>query len=454
MRNAFVRNPPSCRVYIIIYLHKSIRNKYIIMWVIKMEAKSLNRWGFIIAGFVINLCLGTIYAWSVFRPPLHKAPFNLTSAESVIPFSIFLLAFGISFAFSGRMIGKVGPRQPAIIGACLLGVGYITSYSIAIFPGSALWITIVTFGLIAGTGCGFAYNPPIAVVGRWFPDKRGLALGLTVMGFGLSALITAPGVDAMSSMLGLANTFLVLGIVFLVTLSLLGLLMKFPPSDWKAPSPKTSTAKKSWNAAAVDFTTNQMIKTSTFYITWIIFLIGAGAGLMVIGYAKLIATDITGLKGDLAWLAVLSVSVLAVSNAVGRPLFGTICDRLGPKKTLLTMQIIQLLCLVALFPYSKSVPVLYLAIILFAATFGAYLSVMPTLISYFFGTKNLGPNYGLYLSAYGVGGVVCPMLMAVIVGSAATYETYVLGFYVTAVLIIIAIFLSLIMKAPKTPKPA
>jgi len=419
-----------------------------------MGTNTTSRWTFIIAGLIINLCLGTIYAWSVFRPPLHEDPYNLTVTESVIPFSIFLLAFGISFAFSGKMIGKVGPRRPALIGAGLLGVGYLLSYSIAIFPRSSLWITSIAFGLIAGTGCGYAYNPPIAVVGRWFPDRRGLSLGLTVMGFGLSALITAPAVAAMVSMLGLANTFLILGVVFLVLLSLLGSMMKFPPSDWKAPSPQTFMTVKPWSEATNDYTTSEMIKTSTFYITWVIFLIGAGAGLMVIGYAKLMAIDITGLTGDLEWLAILSVSILAVLNAVGRPVFGAVCDRIGPRKTLLTMQTIQLLCLVVLFPHSESVAVLYLAIILFAATFGAYLAVMPALVSYFFGAKNLGPNYGMYLSAYGVGGVVCPMLMAVIVGPTPTYETYIQGFYATAGLLLIAIFLSFAMKAPKTSEPA
>lgn len=407
-----------------------------------------NRWTFVVAGLVINLCLGTIYAWSVFRSPLQEEPYNLTPAESVVPFSIFLLAFGVSFAFSGKMIGEVGPRRPAIIGACLLGLGYLLSYSITVFPGFSLLITTVTFGLIAGIGCGYAYNPPIAVVGRWFPGKRGLSLGLTVMGFGLSALITAPAVASLISTLGLANTFLILGIIFLVLLSILGLIMKFPPPDWKTASPQ-KTAKKPWNVSTIEFTTRQMTKTSTFYITWLIFLIGTGAGLMVIGYAKLIATDITGLKGDLEWMAILSVSILAILNAIGRPIFGVVCDRIGPKKTLLIMQIIQLLCLVVLFPYSTSVVVFYVAIALFAATFGAYLAVMPALVSYFFGARNLGPNYGMYLSAYGVGGVICPMLMAAIVGPIPTYETYVWGFYATAGLLLIAHLLTFMIRAPK-----
>jgi MFS family permease len=409
-----------------------------------------NRWIFVIAGFITNLCLGTIYAWSVFRPPLHEEPYHLTPAVSVIPFSIFLLAFGVSFAFSGRMIGKVGPRRPALIGAGLVGIGYILSYSISIFPASSLWIIIITFGFIAGTGCGYAYNPTIAVVGRWFPDKRGLATGLTVMGFGLSALITAPAVATMINILDIANTFLILGIVFMVILLLLGTLMKFPSAEWKPPPSKAHTTQKSWRTENVDFTNRQMVRTNTFYVTWAIFLIGAGAGLMVIGDVKLIATDITGLTGNLEWLAVLSVSVLAVSNAVGRPLFGALCDRIGPRSTLFIMQGIQLLCLVVLFPYSNSAPVLYLAIVLFAAAFGAYLAVIPTLVSCFFGTKNLGPNYGLYLSAYGVGGVVFPILMATIVGSEPTYATYILGFYSTAGLVLIAVLLSFVIKTPNS----
>ena len=414
-----------------------------------LEKTKSSRWFLIIAGFIINLCLGTVYAWSVFRPPLHQAPYNLAVPQSVLPFSTFLLLFGITFAFSGKMIGDVGPRRPALIGAVLLGVGYLLCYAIASFPGSTLWITIVGFGLVAGTGCGFAYNPPIAVVGRWFPDRRGLALGLTVMGFGLSALITAPVVVAMISMIGLPNTFLVLGVVFLVLLSLLGLLLRFPPTEWVPPLPRASTSKKSWAASVKDFTIGEMVRTRTFYLAWLIYLVGAGAGLMVIGYAKLIATDITGLKGGLEWLATLAVSVLAISNAVGRPFFGSVCDRIGPKKTLLTMQAVQLLCLLALFPYAQSITILYLAIVLFGATFGAYLAVMPTLASYFFGAKNLGPNYGLYLSAYGVGGVVLPMLMSAILGSNPTYPSYVQGFYATAVLVVIAIVLAFMMKPPR-----
>lgn len=409
------------------------------------------RWSLVVAGFTINLCLGTIYAWSVFRKPLESSPYSLTQADSILPFSVFLLAFGISFAFSGRMIGQVGPRRPALIGAALLGVGYLLCYAIAFVPSQTLWVTVVGFGIVAGTGCGFAYSPPIAVVGQWFVDGRGLALGLTVMGFGLSALFTAPIVSSLVSLVGLAKTFLLLGAVYFVVLCALGARMKFPPAEWKTV-PVSANRSQPWRPSALDFAPHQVVRTSVFYVTWLIFLFGAGAGLMVIGYAKPIAQTITGLTGSSDWLATLAVQVLAVSNALGRPIFGSLCDRIGPRNTLLTMQGIQLLCLVVLFPLAGNLLFLYLSIIMFAATFGAYLSVMPTLACCLFGTENMGPNYGLYLSAYGLGGVVFPMLLAFVLGPAPNTTTYTMGFYITGALVVAAMVLSFGIRTPKPPK--
>jgi MFS family permease len=414
------------------------------------QVKLPNRWIFVIAGAIINIVLGTIYAWSVFRPPLHKAPYNLTPAESTIPFSIFLLTFGISFAFAGRMVGIYGPRRPALIGAILLGVGYLLSYLIVMAPTAALYITSVTFGLIAGTGCGFCYNPPIATVGRWFTDRPGLALGLTVLGFGLSALLTAPLVVFLRDTYGIANTFLILGVAYLIILFALGSLLRFPPPEYKAPPPPTRTAGRSW-VSPVDYKTREMTRTITFYVAWFIFLIGAGAGLMVIGNAAQIATDVTGLKGELAWMATLAVQILAIGNSLGRPVMGWVCDRLGPRNTLLIMLLIQLACLVGIFPYAFNAAILYAVIFIFGMMFGAYLAVMPTLVRYFFGAKNLGPNYGLYLSAYGVGGVVLPIVMATVLGPKPAYENYVTGFYVTAGFVVAGLILALILRPPRRP---
>lgn len=404
-----------------------------------------------VVGFVANICLGTLYGWSVFKPFIKAAPYNISLPDTTIPFSVSMLVFGLTFALAGRMIAKTGPRLPALIGAACAGAGYILSGAIMYAPSSALPILTVTFGVIAGTGCGFGYNPPIAAVGRWFPDKRGLALGITVSGYALSPLITAPAVEFLAKTHGIAYTFMILGVVFLVLLLALGSLLVFPPADWKAPPVSAANAKKAWVAASRDFSTSEMLKSKTFYLAWFIYMIGAGAGLMVIGLTAQIAKDMTGLKENLAWMALVAVQIYAVANAGGRVAMGIVTDAIGPRRTILIMLVLQLVCLLALFPFVKTAAVLYLVIVLYGAMYGAYLSAMPALSSYFFGAKNMGPNYGLLFVAWGVGGVVLPMVMAQVLGKAPTYDDYVLGFQVTAAFVVAGLVLALLMKPPEAP---
>ncbi|MBO3802752.1 MAG: OFA family MFS transporter [Candidatus Brockarchaeota archaeon] len=399
-----------------------------------------NRWVYVIVGFVMNVCLGTVYSWSVFRPPLHKPPFGLSPAESILPFSLFLLFFGVMFSLSGLAVSKYGPRRTALIGAILVGLGYLFSSLISVSQGLCLPILLLGFGAMAGTGCAFAYNPPIATSGRWFPDKRGLALGLTVMGFGLSSLFTAPLVATLVGNLGISQTFVAVGLVFLATLFLLGSTLKFPASDWKAPA-KVEVAAK----AELDFGTREMLGTSTFYVSWLVYLIGAGSGLAIIGYAKQIALDVTRLPDSTATLV---VSLLAVSNAVGRPAFGKIVDAAGPKKALALNALLQLVSLLVFMPMSSNPAFLLIGIILLGATFGAYLAVMPALISYFYGTKNLGPNYGICFSAYGMGGIIMPVVVSSLLGPGPTYapEDYARAFYAMGAMVALSFALSALMR--------
>jgi len=411
-----------------------------------------NRWIYVAVGFVANICLGTLYGWSVFKPFVHAEPYNISLPDTTIPFSVSMLVFGITFALAGRMIAKTGPRLPALIGAACAGAGYILSGAIMFAPSASLPILTITFGVIAGTGCGFGYNPPIAAVGRWFPDKRGLALGITVSGYALSPLITAPLVNYLATAYGIAYTFVILGVVFLVLLLVLGGMLAFPPADWKAPAVTAATAKKAWVAASRDFTTKEMLKTRTFYLAWLIYMIGAGAGLMVIGLTAQIAKDMTALTGALAWMAVVAVQVYAVANASGRVAMGVVTDAIGPRRTILIMLALQLVCLLLLFPFvDRSAAILYMVIILYGAMYGAYLSAMPALSSYFFGAKNMGPNYGLLFVAWGVGGVVMPMVMAQVLGKTPTVADYILGFQVTAAFVVVGLVLALLMKPPEAP---
>ncbi|MBM4250239.1 MAG: OFA family MFS transporter [Euryarchaeota archaeon] len=410
-----------------------------------------NRWVFVLVGFVANICLGTLYGWSVFKPFIHAEPYDIPLPDTTIPFSVSMLVFGVTFALAGRMISSMGPRVPALIGAVCAGAGYMLSGAIMFAPSAALPILTVTFGVVAGTGCGFGYNPPIAAVGRWFPDRRGLALGITVSGYALSPLITAPAVNFLASTYGIAYTFVILGVVFLVLLLVLGGMLVFPPADWKAPPVPAKTASKAWVAGSRDYTTREMLGTRTFYLAWFIYMVGAGAGLMVIGLTAQIAKDLTGLSGALAWMAVLAVQIYAVANASGRVAMGVVTDLIGPKRTILIMMVLQLVCLVALFPFATSVAVLFVVIILYGAMYGAYLSAMPALSSYFFGARNMGPNYGLLFAAWGVGGVVLPMVMARVLGNAPAHSDYIMGFQVTAAFVVAGLALALLMKPPAAP---
>jgi len=405
-----------------------------------------SRWTYIVVGFIINVCLGTVYAWSVFRLPLQRAPFGLSPAESILPFSVFLLFFGIMFSLSGVAVSRFGPRKPALIGAVLVGLGYIASSLVSALVGSSLAILLVGFGMMAGTGCAFAYNPPIATSGRWFPDKRGLALGLTVMGFGLSSLFTAPLVSTLVGYIGISQTLIAVGVVFLVLLIASGAALKFPPEDWVAP---TKVVQK---ASEIDFNIGQMLRTPTFYLTWAVYLIGAGAGLAIIGYAKQIAMDVTHFPDS---VATLTVSLLAVSNAIGRPAFGKVVDSVGPKRALLLTVLLQLISLVALMPMSSNPVLLLLGIVLLGSTFGSYLAVMPTLISYFYGTRNLGPNYGLCFSAYGFGGIAMPLVVSHLIGNGPTYtiDDYSKAFYAMGAMVALCLLLTFAIRpvARKAP---
>jgi len=398
-----------------------------------------SRWTYVIVGFIINVCLGTVYSWSVFRPPLQRAPFGLSPAESILPFSVFLLFFGLMFSLSGMAVSKYGPRKPALIGAVLVGLGYLASSLISTYVGSSLAILLVGFGMMAGTGCAFAYNPPITTSGRWFPDKRGLALGLTVMGFGLSSLFTAPLVSTLVGYIGISQTLIIVGVVFLIILTASGAALRFPPDDWEAP------AKVVQRASELDLNTRQMLRTPTFYLAWVVYLIGAGAGLSIIGYAKQIALDVTHFPDS---AATLTVSLLAVSNAIGRPAFGKVVDSVGPKRALILTALLQLISLAALMPMSSNPVLLLLGIILLGSTFGSYLAVMPALISYFYGTRNMSQNYGLCFSAYGFGGIAMPLVVSQLIGKGPTYtiDDYSRAFYAMGAIVAFALLLTLAMR--------
>jgi len=413
--------------------------------ILGMDAEK-GRWVLIILGMIINLCLGSIYSWSVFVGPLtnyftKELGQTVTANEILLPFSVFLAFFAIAMPFTGKFIEKYGPRNITIIGGCLTGLGWLLSS----FAGSVQWLYIF-YGVIAGAGVGIAYGVPVAVAARWFPDRRGLAVGLTLLGFGFSAVLTANIAGFLIGASGVMNTFRVFGIAFIILIVLLAMPLKFPAAGWK-PAGWTPPSPAAGQAVTCEFKREQMLKTSTFYTLWACYFIGCLAGLMAIGIAKPVGVDV----GVEAGLATMLVGAFAVFNGFGRPVFGTLTDKLTPRNT--AMVSFVLIALASLLIWQiPSVPIYILAFAVLWGCLGGWLAIAPTATGSYFGTSDYPRCYGVMFLAYGAGGIAGPQLAGFIKTTTGSY----LGVfpYVLVLAVIGLVIAFALLKPPEAPQQA
>jgi OFA family oxalate/formate antiporter-like MFS transporter len=366
-----------------------------------MEAAK-GRWVFVAIGLLINVCLGSIYAFSVFRKPL-EALWGISSSQSGYPFMVFLAVFAVAMPLAGNLIERWGPRMIATLGGLLAGTGWIA----ASFSTDIAILTLL-YGVIGGAGVGIVYGCPIAVVVKWFPHYSGLAIGLTVMGFGVSALLIAPLMKAMilQPEIGIMHTFLYLGIAFTIVIALLAQLLRFPPNAWNPA--ETGTLIAAPVSPALNLTRQAMLKTTRFYALWATYTIGCLAGLMAIGIASPFGTEVAQLDAPTAALA---VSLFAVFNGLGRPLFGALTDKLGPKHTAMVSFTLILSASLLLFFFGQGNTILYLlAFCVLWMCLGGWLALAPTATGIFFGKLHYAQNYGLMFTAYGAGAILGTLL--------------------------------------------
>lgn len=355
-------------------------------------------------GVLINLALGSIYAWSVFVTPLREH-FSATMGHSValsevlLPFSIFLVSFAIAMPIAGGYIERFGPRSIAMLGGILTGTGWL----LASFTTSIGMLCLV-YGFIGGSGVGIAYGVPLAVAARWFPDRRGAAMGLTLLGFGISALLTAGIAARLLVHLDVLAVFRIFGIGILILIPLSALPLSLPspgwrPSGWNPPPSATG-------AAANECTRREMVRTPAFYGLWTCFFIGCLAGLMAISVAIPVGMETVGLESG---FATLLVGLFAIVNGGGRPLFGALTDWLNPRNT--AMLSFLLICLASLLLWRlPTVPVYIAAFAILWGALGAWPAIAPTSTAAFFGTCDYPRCYGVVYLAYGAGAIAGPML--------------------------------------------
>ena len=402
----------------------------------------------VLAGTGINLALGILYTWSIFKGAITdsiaaggQGAFTWDAASVNDPYAVACLAFAAAMIIAGKCQDKLGPKVTCAIGGLLVGAGFIW-----ISQTTNYWAWVVGFGMMAGTGIGFGYSAATPPALKWFsPAKTGLIAGIVVSGFGLASVYIAPLAKYLLSTVGLQQAMMYFGIAFAVVVSGLGLLISNPPEGFVAdPNAKQGSAKATSNVP--DLKPSQLLTNARFYTLWLCFFIGSGAGLMVIGSAKGLA------KASMGEMAFLVVVIMSVGNAAGRLIAGVISDKIGRATTLCVMLLFQAVLMFAAIPIlggSGSSPIL-VALIVTAMVFnyGTNLSLFPSFAKDSWGMKHFGMNYGLLFSAWGVGAFVLVRVSEMLKVKTGSMES---SFIVAGVLLLVGAMMALSLRKQKAP---
>ena len=404
--------------------------------------EAISRWWRVVGGLSMNLALGSLYAWSVFVAPLEKE-FGWQRADTSQVFTWAVVVFAIAFILAGRLQDKLGPFKVSMVGCILLTVGFLLSAQT-----TSLTYLIVCFGVIVGIGNGFGYATPIPVMAKWFPDKRGLAVGLAVAGYGGGSAIFGPMANLwLIPTYGWRTTFTVLGAVFFVMTLIGAFLLKNPPAGYRpagwTPAPAAKAA-----ATTYEFAPGETVRTPAFYFMWIAYALGTSAGLMVISQLVPFARS---MKIPSEALQTLTLIVGATGNASGRIFSGWMSDALGRLNVLRLMIGISAVAMPVLYLTGSNVTLLYVMVFVVYWCYGTQLSVNASTTSDFWGTKNAGINYGLLFTSWGVAGIIGPRIGGKLFDINKNYEA---AFYTAGALAVVALVAELLARRPSAPQRA
>ena len=402
----------------------------------------LNRWWRVVGGLLMNLALGSLYAWSVFVAPLEKE-FGWKRADTSVVFTWAVVVFALSFIIAGRLQDKLGPFKVSITGCILLTAGFLLSAKT-----TSLTYLIICFGVIVGIGNGFGYATPIPVMAKWFQDKRGLAVGLAVAGYGGGSAIFGPMASLwLIPTYGWRTTFTILGAIFFVMTLVGAFLLHNPPAGYSVPGWAPASKPKSL-ATTYEFTPGETLRTPAFYFMWVAYALGTAAGLMVISQLIPFAKSMK-IPGEA--LAAIGLVVGAVGNASGRILSGWMSDGLGRLNVLRLMIGVSAVAMPILYLTGGNVGMLYVMVFIVYWCYGTQLSVNAATTSDFWGTKNAGINYGMLFTSWGVAGIVGPRIGARLFDINKNYEA---AFYWAGGLAVVALIFEFLAKKPLPPAGA
>jgi OFA family oxalate/formate antiporter-like MFS transporter len=396
-----------------------------------------NRWGIAAAGFLMQMALGAVYAWSVFRAPLVKQ-FHWSIEEVTFTFTISIFVLGVAAFFGGLWQTKVGPRVVALVGGFLYGLGVF----LASFSANKLWWLYLSYGVIGGIGVGFSYIVPIAVLVKWFPDRRGLITGIAVGGFGAGALVTAPAATHLIQSVGVLQTFAYLGIAYLVITMGTGYFMQNPPAGWK-PEGWVPSTTQSVQRAAVDYTLGGALRTWQWWALWTLLFLNTSAGISIISQESPMFQEIGKVS---VIVAAGMVGIASIGNAAGRVFWAWISDTITRRWTFVAMFLLQV-GLFWILPGVTSAATLAVLAFIILLCYGGGFGAMPAFAADYFGSKNVGPIYGLMLTAWGTASAFGPLLIAHMRQSSGSYTS---GLHVVAGIMAVSVILPLLVSPPKS----
>lgn len=397
-----------------------------------------NRWLIALSAIAIQLSIGAAYAYSVYTKPISET-MGWSPTEITYAFTIMMALGGISAAFFGGFVEKNGPRKSAMVAAFLFGLGQAgAGFATQI---DSLVLFLLTYGFMSGMGLGVGYIAPISTLVKWFPDRRGLATGMAVMGFGAGALITAPVAASLIASVGVTTTFYILGISYFILISLGASYIAPPPEGFmpKGMEADLASGKKVMKKDLAQLTARQAVKTRRFWMLWTMMLINVSAGIMIISVASPMAQELVGLTA--AGAATL-VGIMGIFNGGGRLGWAAISDYIGRPTVFMMFFIIQIVAFVML-PGITNVIIFQVFILLIVSCYGGGFSNLPAFIGDMFGTRQLGAIHGYLLTTWSLGGIIGPAIVSQVY---AATNSYVPVFYIFIGLISVALILSILIR--------
>ena len=398
---------------------------------------TLKRWWIALAGILLQMALGAVYGWSVFRVPLVRR-FHWSISQVTLTFTISIFVLGFAAFFGGLWLKRAGPRIVAMTGGALYGLGVF----LASFSQIGLWWLYLTYGVLGGIGLGLAYIVPVAVLVRWFPDRRGLMTGVAVGGFGAGALVTAPIATHLIGTVGVLHTFAYLGVAYLLVSVSAGAFLENPPAGWQ-PEGWAPAEKQAGTRSSRDLTLREALRTWQWWALWLLLFLNTSAGISLISQEAPMFQELAKIT---ALVAAGMVGVLSIGNALGRVFWAWASDLLTRRLTFAAMFLLQVV-LFWMLPGLHSVTSLTVVGFVILMCYGGGFGTMPAFAADYFGPANVGSIYGLMLTAWGFASVFGPLLIAHLRQTTGVYRG---GLHIIAGVMLLSAVAPFLVRPPKS----